>query len=128
MKKFTMFACLALALVFALSSFAGELPRMTKGNSMIHGGSVDFNKAGGDTINLMAATNDPTNGPGEPFFDGDFEDAGGNPSWNGWTSYDITEPTVTHWNISDYNQPVAGNLAAWCLSLIHISEPTRPTT
>jgi len=114
MKKFTMFACLALALVFALSSFAGELPRMTKGNSMIHGGSVNFAKAGGDTINLMAGTFDPTNTAGEPYYDGDFEDNAGNPDWNGWTSYDITEPTTTHWNVSDYNQPVPGNLAAWC--------------
>ena len=120
MKKFTMFACLAMALVFALSSFAGELPRMTVGNSVIHGGSVNFNKAGTDTINLMAGTYDPTNnvevcdGGLEPYYDGDFEDSSGNAAWNGWSSYDITEPTVTHWNLSDYNQPVPGNQAAWC--------------
>jgi len=39
MKKFTMFACLTLIMVFALSSFAGDLPRVTKGNSMLYGGS-----------------------------------------------------------------------------------------
>ncbi|MEN8008506.1 MAG: T9SS type A sorting domain-containing protein [Candidatus Krumholzibacteriota bacterium] len=128
MKKFTMFACLALALVFAVSSFAGELPRMTKGNSMIHGGNVNFAKAGLDTINLMAASNDPTNNavPAdlglEPYYDGDFEDAGGNPDWNGWTHYDITEPTETHFQVSDYMQ-AGGDLAAWCgdISIVRCS-------
>jgi len=120
MKKFTMFACLALALVFAVGSIAGELPRMTKGNSTLHGGSVNFDKADLDTINLMAASNDPTNnfdprdGGMEPYFDGDFEDANGNPAWNGWTHWDITEPTETHFRVSDYQQAVPGNLAAWC--------------
>jgi len=114
MKKFTMFACLALALVFAVSSFAGELPRMTDGNSMIHGGNVNFNKAGGDTINLMASSNDPTNEVGEPTYDGDFEDMGGAAAWNGFDHYDITQPTETHWNVSTYNQPVVTNNAAWC--------------
>ena len=120
MKKFTMFACLALALVFVVSSFAEELPRVTDGNAMVYGGSVNFSKAGGDTINLMAATDDPTNnvdprdGGLEPYYDGDFEDDLGNPNWNGWTHYDITAPTGTHWNVSTYNQPVTTNYAAWC--------------
>jgi hypothetical protein len=56
MKKFTMFAFLASALVFSLSSFADELPRMSEGNTIIHGSNPIFNKAGGNTINLMAAT------------------------------------------------------------------------
>ncbi len=120
MKKLTMFACFALAVVFALFSFAGELPQMTLGNSIIHGGSVHFNKAELDTINLMAASNDPTNnsdprdGGLEPYYDGDFEDANGDPAWNGWTHYDVTQPTVSHWNVSTYNQPNPANHAAWC--------------
>jgi len=120
MKYLTTFVCLALALVFALSSFAGELPRKTMGNSMIHGGSVHFNKAGLDTINLMASTNDPTNntdprdGGLEPYYDGDFEDDLGGPDWNGWTHYDITQPSVSHWIVSNYNQPNPANHAAWC--------------
>ena len=119
MKKFAMFACLTFALVFALSSFAGELPRMTRGHFMIYGGSADFEKAGGDTINLMSATDDPTNDPipnacipapnGEPIYPGDFETG-----WQGWTHHDITQPTYTHWNVSDYNQQYRpGNHAAW---------------
>ena len=113
MKKFTMFACLALALVFVVSSFAEELPRVTDGNAMVYGGSVNFSKSGGDTINLMAAANDPTNETGEPLYFGDFQ-SGTNPNWNSWTHYDITEPTGTHWNVSTYNQPVTTNYAAWC--------------
>jgi len=121
MKKFTILACLAPVFVLALGSFAEELPNLTSmSNPMIHGGSVDFNKAGADTINLMAATNDPTNnsdprdGGLEPYYDGDFEDANGDPDWNGWTHYDKTQPTTTHWNVSNYNQPDPTNHAAWC--------------
>ena len=78
----------------------------------IHGGPVGFHKAGGDTINLMSTHDDPTNGPGEPYYYGDFEDEFGNPAWNGWTSWDITQPDETHWNVSNYNQPDPGNHAA----------------
>ena len=74
MKKFTMFAALALAMVFALSSFAGELPQITKGNSTIHGGSATFAKAAGDTIAVMGPE-----GSGAAYF-GDFTSG-----WNGWT-------------------------------------------
>ena len=116
MKKFTVFACLSLILIFALSSFAGEFPRMSRGNSIIHGGSVNFEKAGSDTINLMAASDDPTNtandGPChgvEPYYDGDFEEG-----WNGWTHCDLTVSSEPHWNVSQYNQPNSENYAAWC--------------
>ena len=102
-------------------------PRLSRGEEAIHGGPSDPAKASGDTINLMAARDDPTNGPGEPAFFGDFEDAAGAPDWNGWTSADLTESDITHWKVSNYNQADPANHAAWCLSLIHISEPTRPT-
>ena len=108
MKKFTMFACLALVMVFALNSFAGDLPRVTRGNSMFYGGSPNFAKAAGDTITLMASSDDVQNNanPGpcsdpEPYYDGDFEEG-----WNGWTHYDVTQPTETHWNVSTYNQGI----------------------
>ena len=127
MKKLIMFACPAIAVVLALGSFAeefqvrtdGERPIRTLGNSVIHGGNVNFNKAGLDTINLMAASNDPTNnsdprdGGLEPYYDGDFEDANGEPSWNGWTHFDVTQVTESHWNVSNYNQPDPANHAAW---------------
>ena len=126
MKKFTMFACLALALVFALSASAGDLPNYTRGNSTIHGGNANFAKAGGDTINLMAGHNDPTNSPGEPAYFGDFEDASGAPAWNGWTSYDITQPTVTHWSVSTQNADAGqgtGVYTAWCGEYIDACTP-----
>ncbi len=110
MKKFTTFAALALVMVFALSSFAGDLPRITKGNSTIHGGSATLAKALGDTIDLMGPE-----GSGAAYF-GDFTTG-----WNDWTSLDITQPTVTHWQVSDYNQAVAGNMAAWCGDILIIS-------
>ena len=116
MKKFTMFACLALSLVFALNSFAGDdAPIRTKGNAMIFGGGVNFEKAGLDTINLMAAADDPTNNlnPGpcsllEPYYPGDFETG-----WQGFEVIDVTLFTKSIWNVSDYQQS-AGNLAVWC--------------
>ncbi len=123
MKKYTLAACLALPMVFAFGSFARELPRMAQGDAPIHGGGAGFHKAGQDTINLMAATHDPTNnldprdGGLEPYYDGDFENADGDPAWNGWIHWDITEPTETHWNISTYNQPNPENHAAWCGNL-----------
>ena len=112
------FACpiLILILVVSFATFvqADEILRFTIGSGVIHGGSPDHAKAGGDTINLMAARNDPTNGPGEPIYIGDFEDVNGNPAWNGWTHWDITQETETHWVVSNYNQPDPLNHAAWC--------------
>ncbi|MCB1182126.1 T9SS type A sorting domain-containing protein [bacterium] len=109
MKKFTMFAALALAMVFALSAFAGEMPYVTKGNSTLHGGSANFAKAAGDTIDVMGPT-----GSGAAYI-GDFESGGAlNGGASGWTTEDVTQPTVTHFQLSNYNQTVASNLAAWC--------------
>ncbi len=103
MKKTTLFAVLVLILAMALNAAAEELPYFSKGDATIVGGNSDFNKAAGDTIQLMGRT-----GSGAAYL-GDFE-AG----MNGWTSEDLTEPTVTHWNVSNYNQSVGTNLAAWC--------------
>lgn len=60
-------------------------------------------KAAVDTILLMGPA-----GSGAPYV-GDFE-AG----WNEWTSIDDTQPTVGFWQVSNYNQTVPSNLAAWC--------------
>ena len=40
MKKFTMFACLALALVFAVSAVADDMPRYTKDGSVFTGAGM----------------------------------------------------------------------------------------
>ena len=112
------FGCSILFFLISISlvSFAqaGDVPRYSLGGEVIHGGSVIHAKAGADTINLMSTHNDPSNGPGEPVYYGDFEDAGGNPAWNGWTHYDITQTYETNWNVSNYNQPDPANHAAWC--------------
>ncbi len=90
-------------------------PRIHDGfGAVLTGGSADLAKAGADTINLMAGHNDPTNSPWEPAYYGDFEDADGNPSWNGWTHYDVTQPTENHWSVGNVNQTNPLNLTAWC--------------
>ena len=121
MKTLNIFACvLAICLLVTVSVQAEDQPRFTRGGDMTHGGSPGFAKAGADTINLMAASDDPTNnadprdGGLEPYFDGDFSDAAGLPDWNGWTHYDITRKNSIHWNVSNYNQPDPSNHAAWC--------------
>jgi len=115
-------------IVFLVSSTQAEDQLgISIGGQTIHGGSADLAKAGGDTINLMAASNDPTNnsdprdGGLEPYYDGDFEDANGDPSWNGWTHVDLTQPTESHWNVSNYNQPDPANYAAWCGNIDFVS-------
>ena len=70
---------LILVVSFVSLTQADEIPRFTIGSGVIHGGSPDLAKAATDTINLMAARNDPTNGPGEPIYIGDFEDVTGVP-------------------------------------------------
>ena len=113
MKRFTMFACLALALVFALSSFAGEQPRFAKGSSLMHfGGGVEMNKAERDTIYMMAGW-----GSGATW-NGQFEDEFGAPNWNGWTHRDVTQRSEQLWNAADYNT-VNGSFSAWCGSMIY---------
>ncbi|MEN8008586.1 MAG: hypothetical protein ABFS42_16375, partial [Candidatus Krumholzibacteriota bacterium] len=121
MNIFRMFGyVLTAGMLLANSVQAEDLPRYSRGGGVIHGGNPAFAKAGADTVNLMAASNDPTNntdprdGGLEPYYDGDFEDAFGNPNWNGWTHYDITQPPETHWHVSNYNQADPGNHAAWC--------------
>lgn len=85
------------------TAVANDLPNYTRDGLILYGGSAALSKASGDTIDLMGPT-----GSGAPYI-GDFE--GG---WNGWVSSDETQPMITHWQVSDYNQAVAGNLAAWC--------------
>ncbi len=104
MKTHILIAVVALGLLGNTpSSAAVERPLPTREGRVIHGGNAALNKAAGDTIDLMGPA-----GSGAPFL-GDFE-AG----WNGWTSIDLTQPTISHWQVSDYNQAAVGNLAAWC--------------
>lgn len=103
MKKITLFTMLILLLVLATGAMAEGLPVYLKGDATIVGGNANFSKAAGDTIQLMGRT-----GSGAAYL-GDFE-AG----WNGWTSEDLTVSDISHWQVSNYNQSVGSNLAAWC--------------
>ena len=115
MKRSTMFLVLALALVFASTGLAGQKPHfMRNGAGMIGEGGGDLGKASRDTFVLIGPW-----GSGAQV-NGQFQDQAGQAAWNGWTHWDVTQPTVSHWQISDYNagalgaSPQAGNLAAWC--------------
>jgi hypothetical protein len=109
MKRFVLFATLSLALVFAVSALAGD--RVTEkvmvkgGYGMLYGGTLNAAKDTGDTTYMIG-------GPGS--YTGKFETAGGSPSWQGWTTKDITLGGG-RWNVSDYNVPTGGgSYAMWC--------------
>jgi len=100
-------------LLSAMIVQAEEQPVFTLGDTgTLHGGGMAPGKAGRDTIVLMGGW-----GSGAPY-NGQFQDQNGLPAWNDWTHRDITQPTVSHFQISDYhagNLPGgSGNLAAWC--------------
>ena len=61
-------------------------PLAGRGPTVLHGGPGTTAKAEVDTVNLMSARTDPTNGAGEPAYYGDFENTVGNPDWNDWTA------------------------------------------
>jgi hypothetical protein len=117
MKRFTMFLCVALAVSLAVPAVADDLPNyMKSGAPSLIGGSQQqaLAKAGRDTAILIGPWGSGAQANGQ------FQDDRGQPDWNGWTHYDVTQPTETHWQLSDYNAdglgvaPGAGNMAAWC--------------
>jgi hypothetical protein len=116
MKRFTMFASLALALVFAISSFAGELPQYTKGNSTIYGGATNFAKASRDTFVMIGPWGTEPATKSVAWANGQFQDQSGLPAWNGWTHSDLTQPTITHWQLGTYapRGSLNGSQWAWC--------------
>ncbi|PJA74671.1 hypothetical protein CO151_08745 [bacterium CG_4_9_14_3_um_filter_65_15] len=95
MKKFTMFACVALVLGMAMSSVAGDIPSFTSDVNAWQSGSNAYGaKAAGDTIQLM--------GPGG-LYQGDFENAvcGVDRLPAGWSSVDLTSGNAasSHWHV-----------------------------
>jgi hypothetical protein len=109
MKRFTLFACLALVAVFAVNALAADvISRPQMESPAVKAPKVDFAKAGRDTVYMLGA-------PGS--WDGRFETPAGDPSWWGWYRVDVTAPTTQHWYASTYNAENlggAGNNAAWC--------------
>jgi hypothetical protein len=118
MKRFALIACVPLTLLLALGSFAAELPSKDRPDladgrfdRVGHGGVISSLKtAKSDTVYLMG-------GPGRD--DGDFQNVGGAPALDGWTTLDTTEPTESQWNTSDYycdnlDPLTIPNHAWWC--------------
>jgi len=88
-----------------------EIPRLLDGrySALLTGDERLHGKVRTDTVYLMGGDADPNWG--------DFEDASGAPSWDGWTPVDLTAP-ISHWNIDTYNaanlDPRPDNHAWWC--------------
>lgn len=109
MKRFTTFACLAVALTFAVGAFAAER-QISSQPAMWFGDTAA--KAAGDTVDLL--------GPGGLYpFRGDFETATARPGGaglltDGWVSVDATAPD-NNWHVDTYGlvAPLAGKFA-WC--------------
>jgi len=112
-----MFACLALALVFALAAVADDAKYYTRGNAeMGHGAPINnFAKASRDTAYLIGPLSD------SPVVLGSFQNAAGTSGdWHGWTTNDLSSPDM-HWQVSTFmadtlggGLPGSGNLAAYC--------------
>lgn len=74
----------------------------------VYGGSISAAKAAvTDTVLLMGPW-----GSGA-LENGQFQTPEGAPAWNGWTSVDLTQPTVSYWHADTY-QPLSGGWSAWC--------------
>ena len=105
--------------LFFLASFAHaappDQPILTTEPGLIHGGPADLGRAKADTIQIMGP-----HGPDATWsYFGDFETAGGDADWNGWTGVDLTAAQPNAWDVDTYqadnlNGHGPGNYAAWC--------------
>jgi hypothetical protein len=120
MTRVFLVAILATCAAVSQAADRGILQRGTGG--VWHGAEVgaakalDATSALGDSLYLIGNPDDPghydQNGIG-PQAIGTFEDAGGNPSWNGWTHEDATFSDESFWHVSDFNA-VDGACSYWC--------------
>jgi hypothetical protein len=109
-RSLILLICL-LTLSLGTVSHASDLPDFTLGGEgTLTGGVLDTGKAARDTSYLIGPW-----GSGAPV-NGQFQDQAGLPSWNGWTHYDVTQPTISNWQLSDYapNGVLNGTQWAWC--------------
>ena len=110
MKRFVLFATLALALV-AVTALADSRPQMVRGNSGVYTGqAVGMSKALGDTVYLVG---NPLNADQGAIENGTFESSSGVPGWYGWTSQDLTFAGEAFWQVSDF-RAVNGAYSYWC--------------
>ncbi|MCP4290500.1 MAG: T9SS type A sorting domain-containing protein [bacterium] len=110
MNKFKIFSTIVFLSILAMNVIAEELPDRAIGNDRVfYGGNPETAKASRDTIFLIGPPGSGAQANGQ------FESASGVADWQGWTHYDITQPTDTHFHISDYNGPNGpGNMAMYC--------------
>jgi hypothetical protein len=109
-----------MALVFAVSATADDMPRYTRDGAVYTGAGTTAAKAARDTFLLMGSS---TSGAA---YVGDFESGAKalSPPINGWTSLDITQPTASNWEVTNFDwsdlaevpgyEPVADSQSAWC--------------
>ena len=118
MKRLTVFACLSMAMIFAVAAVASDSSTELKSYNLgdgkyaqsMTGDVVWQGKAKADTVYIIG-------GPGGT--NGDFEDAGGAPDDDNWTSEDATQKTVPIWNVNVYHAAnldpgTVPNHAWWC--------------
>jgi hypothetical protein len=106
MKHFISLIILIISLVIGSISIA--TPDLAKRRATgMHWTGMQPTKADGDTIVLVGSMEE-----GAPV-NGQFEDAAGEPSWNEWTTIDLTARQENTWHAAPFNA-VAGNFSAWC--------------
>ena len=121
-------AIVVLAATVAMAGDAPTLLQRTQGNDLVYGGAVGLAaKTITDTVLVVGPW-----GSGAPY-NGQFQNPNGSASWNGWTSRDLTEPKVIHWNVNDFGfdasmtyAPINGNYSAWCGSETTAARSTGP--
>lgn len=108
--RFSVFAMsLACLVIIAQPVIAREKPQLDQGSAEMLTGPArgkDLAKAATDSFLLIGPS-----GSGAPYLGG-FENASGDPDWNGWTPVDETV-TPNRWHTDDVDPP-AGQYAAWC--------------
>ncbi|MDX2472871.1 MAG: FlgD immunoglobulin-like domain containing protein [Candidatus Krumholzibacteria bacterium] len=115
-RLITCWGLLSLFLLQAAAAFGAAEPRQLMDaaraqEAVLHGGSsqgIKSAKALGDTLVLVGPW-----GSGA-VWNGQFEDAAGEPSWGAWTAEDQTERQVNHWQINAADPGLPGALSAWC--------------
>jgi len=104
----SVFGALVILLIGFGPALAREIPgQLTREGEIVRGGPANPAKAATDTAWVMGPW-----GSGAPF-NGQFENSGGAPAWNDWTTRDLTQSAVNHWHADTYHA-VNGSYSAWC--------------
>ena len=115
MRRLTSLVCLSLALFASLALAADSsrnnselVPADVGGVNNLYGGSLNTTKAAGDTVWIMGGPGTAPYSNATTIFQnpllGKFQDTTGTlPQEQGWVGVDITQMTVSNWNISTFN-------------------------